>query len=71
AASLISASVTFALVIGASSMIGSYTERFTVPTTEYETEPFLLQSLTVTRPEFPIAVVWPRQGQAGVGREGE
>ncbi|MFE5827724.1 hypothetical protein ACFQ7B_39070, partial [Streptomyces erythrochromogenes] len=31
ATSLISALVTFSLVIGASSMIGSYTERFTVP----------------------------------------
>ncbi|MET7530282.1 hypothetical protein, partial [Streptomyces goshikiensis] len=29
--STVSASVTFSLVIGASSMIGSYTERFTVP----------------------------------------
>ncbi|WP_371128098.1 hypothetical protein [Streptomyces sp. 2131.1] len=31
AASTVSASVTFSLVIGASSLIGSYTERFTVP----------------------------------------
>ncbi|MFC9731638.1 hypothetical protein ACFWGM_38470, partial [Streptomyces roseolus] len=31
AASTVPASVTFSLVIDASSMIGSYTERFTVP----------------------------------------
>ncbi|MFD9475022.1 hypothetical protein, partial [Streptomyces goshikiensis] len=37
--STVSASVTFSLVIGASSMIGSYTERFTVPSEQARVDP--------------------------------
>ncbi|MFE5828624.1 IS256 family transposase, partial [Streptomyces erythrochromogenes] len=46
ATSLISALVTFSLVIGASSMIGSYTERFTVPDLHVEVGPDLISKVT-------------------------